>query len=216
MAKSDLKVQNRTLALGFDDDNNNSENVANQPLYGKSYLGKGNGVMLKLEPDSNFQGFGFNDARSLCVGYRGMLAYAPALPDSLEFLREPPLPTAFTTKVRFSSQRVEPGYIKTSSLKANMSRRQQDFWHTLDHELIIAGRDNAKGKTLHNEYGKFHILALEKMICASDADSKPSVAMELQQRLGLYFTFPQKKTMIEIQLPQTFITPVVEEIPPPP
>lgn len=196
MCKSDLKVQNRSTAPSTDnpDDDNN---VAKTPLYGKIYYGKGNGLMPRVET-------GTNSGKSLATGVAGLLAYAP--PATQYWLREPPLPTLFNHRPKTSRALLNPGVIKASGLTGKWSCKMQDFFQVLQQ---VSG--NAKGDNVQNRYGKFAILALEKLLCtgSSVALDEPAVslALELNQRMGLYCTFKKGDETAEVIPDPFFIAP---------
>ena len=193
LSKSDLKIQNRTVATGTDEDTNTTENVANQPLYGKSYMGKGTG----LYPKQSSLLVGATPLN--CTTQFGTVLYATTAAD-VKYYGEPPLPTLFTPRPKYSNASLEPGKIKTSVLIAKMSILQKDFWKALlvDNTTVLTDQRAVK-------YGKYHIFALEKNICVSAADSQPTIGIECNQRMGMIFTKAVKQHVPELFLGQTFI-----------
>lgn len=194
-AKSDLKLQNRTLASGTDEDANSTENVGNQPLYGKIYTGKGNGLLSKVDSAAASVG----KALICSENISNILAYAPGTADY--WLEEPPLPSLFTPKPKYSNARIEPGQLKTNVLVATWKVKQTDFWQMLAGNQ---GTGTANAPNIQNRYGKFSIFALEKMICVTATDTNPVVGLECNTRIGCYFQFKRKKTSAEIIENQTF------------
>lgn len=194
LVKSDLKIQNRTVATGTDEDANSSENIANQPLYGKSYSGKGNGLLVKVDNTTASKG------KSLVCNLNGMLAYKN---DAANYwLKEPPLPTLFAPRPRYSKASIEPGHVKTSTLVSKMRVKMTDFFNILQ-QRTAPGSDVTTGSRLQNLYGKFHILALEKMLVVSATDSPPTIGAEVNQQIGLYVAFKRvsdSAAVIENQL----------------
>jgi len=196
LGKSDLKVQNRTVAQGTDEDANSTENVANCPLYGKSYTFKGSGLLTKVDSTAASQG------KTLSVGEdTGVLAYRNNI--NQYWLKEPPLPTLFTPRPKFGSVRLEPGTIKTSSLMKKVIFKQSDFWQLLS---IQPGGGTAKGANIQNRYGQGRIFSMEKMITVSAADTPPQVGLEMNLRYGMYLKFKGKTDSAEICDNQAFIT----------
>lgn len=194
-AKSDLKVQNRTLASGADEDNNSTSNVGNQPLYGKSYSGKGTGMMTKFESAGNVTQLNVSTG----TNFAGSLAYSPAAGEG-KYFGEPPLPTLFSPKPKFSNASLLPGQIKTSSLTAKMVIRQKELWNTLlytDGGLGVAQKGT-------DQYGKYHIMALEKTMCVSATDTSPFIGYELNQRMGIKFNKLRRQHVSEIFTGQVF------------
>ncbi|AJD07530.1 capsid protein [Sewage-associated circular DNA virus-19] len=197
MVKSDLKVQNRTLATGTDEDNNSSENIANQPLYGKFYHGKGNGVFARANA-------GAGTGKSITAGCSsGLIAYAP--PAGALWLREPPLPQLFTPMPKHNKALLNPGEVKTNSLLATYRVRNLDFFKSL---FFGASTSLAKDVHVQHKFGKYCFFALEKMLTVSAADSSPQVGLELNQRVGVMFTFPRNTDTAEITEVPSFITPL--------
>lgn len=200
LSKASLKIQNRTIAAGTDDDNNSTENIANQPLYGKMYTGKGNGLITRV--DSGGASIG---KALLCSEFRSnVLAYAPGTYDY--WLDEVPLPTLFEPKPKFSPARIEPGHIKTSVLQGVWRCKQIDFWKMLATNNQSA--DNQFGKIYQGRYGKFAIFALEKMICVTASDTVPIIGAESNMRMGLMFEHKRYHYTAEIVEDQQFITQV--------
>lgn len=189
--KSDMKLQNRTLAVGTDDDINSTENVSNQPLYGKSYTGTGTGVI------STSQIAGANDAKSLICNDYGAITFAPG--GGSVGLQEPPLPTQFTPRPKYAKASLEPGHVKTSTLTATWRSKQTDFWKMFTLPAL------ATQELPNNRYGKFRIFALEKMLSVSATDTNPSLGMEINCRMGLIITFPSQKNVNEIYDGQQYI-----------
>jgi len=195
LVKSDLKIQNRTLASGTD--TNNAENVSNQPLYGKSYSGKGNGLVCKIDTTAA------NAGKSLTVGENtGILSYQIPNLTAAFWLNEAPLPTLFSPKPKYSRASIEPGTVKTSSLTKKVSMKMSDFWQMIQ---AYPQGTSKKGNTQQTRYGIYHIFALEKMITVSSDDTVPVLGLETNQRCGLYLTFPRAKYSAEVVEGQAFI-----------
>lgn len=198
--KSDLKIQNRTVAGGADEDANSTENVANQPLYGKSYYGKGNGLICKIDSTAA------NAAKALVVGDQtGLLNYvlpAASGTGSSFWLNEPPLPTLFTPKPKYTRANIEPGHIKTSTLAKKVVMKQTDMWQILQ---LVPSVSNNSGRAQQSRYGEYRIFAFEKMICATAGDTPPILGLEVNQRCGLYLQFVGNKDSAEICELQTFV-----------
>lgn len=191
-SKSNLKIQNRTIALGVDDDANSSENVANQPLYGRGYFGKGTGLLPKQAVQSSIPALNVETGT-------GVLMYTPDGGNRVNY-GEPPLPTFFSPRPKMAVASLEPGKIKASVLTATFRISQKEFWKML--LLDDANIGTAKYSTA--KYGKFHIFALEKTICATAADTKPSIGVEVNQRMGMVFKKAAKQHIQEISVEQTF------------
>lgn len=196
MVKSDLKIQNRTLANGTDDDINTTENVSNQPLYGKFYKGKGNGLVCKVVQTAQL-----NNKSLICSGL-GILERNLAGVNDF-WLREPPLPGTFLGRPQYGKVSIEPGTVKTSSLVNKFSIPQRKMWNMLI--LNQTNTTNFFGTIPQSRYGKYHIMAFEKMICATATDSPPVLGYELNQRHGLMLSYKRQRSSIEFIEDVSFI-----------
>ncbi|AJP36346.1 putative capsid protein [Avon-Heathcote Estuary associated circular virus 3] len=195
LCKSDLKAQNRTLANGADDDNNTTENIENQPLYGKQYFGKGVGLVTRIGLNTT----NASEGKSLiCSQQTGLLSFAvkktgtPGV-NQEPWLREVPLPTLFCGKIAYGKVSIEPGQVKTSSLTHKASIKQQDFWNYLRENRSTAVKGGRPEKM-----GIFRIFCVEKMICCTAEDRAPQLGIELNQRIGLYVAYPRVKNTMEM------------------
>lgn len=200
LSKSDLKIQNRTVATGIDEDVNSSENVANQPLFGKAYYGKGNGMICRADSSTATQ------SKSLICGSEAsnLLAFAPG---SLDYwLEEPPLPTLFSPIPKQSKASIEPGKVKTSQLVAVYKCKLSDYFRNTAQFTPTASGGGVKSGRLQNRYGKFAIFALEKMLCVTSTDSNPVVGLEVNCRLGVMFKHSTNRNIAESTFTQTFVT----------
>lgn len=112
--KSSLKVQNRSVTVVG---NQEADDVDNVPLYGKSYTGRGTGLLIRDTQRQN------NTSNSFGSDVRhGLMAYVAAT-DLSQSLREPPVGTIFANAKRSGKVKLEPGSIKSSVLtfKKNIS-----------------------------------------------------------------------------------------------
>lgn len=188
-SKSDLKLQNRTVATGTDEDVNTSENVSNQPLYGKSYLAKGNGLLTKTDTAAA------NSGKSLVAAVNtGLFTLAPDA--GMSWLKETPLPTLFTPKPKYSKANIEPGQVKTSTITHTLRIKQTDMWMTFPSIQI--------SPVVSNRLGKCRVFGFEKMITVAEADSRPTIGLELNTRIGLMISTPRKFDTAEVYEEQTF------------
>lgn len=186
--KSDLKIQNRTLAPVEDTDKDVKDNVSNQPLYGKFYSGKGNGLVCRIRE------VGSNNFKKLLVsatsGFGGTV-----LTNTQDFwLREPPLPSTFLGLPKYGKVSIEPGTVKTSSLVHTFTISQRSFWTTI---IKNNPTDNVGSAVAQSRYGKFYYMALEKMICSSNTETPPVLGYELNQRMGCMLTYKRQRSNIE-------------------
>lgn len=186
MVKSDLKVQNRTVATGTDEDANSTENVANQPLYGKFYTGRGNGLQCRVETNAQI-------GKSLIVSTAtGVLSYAPAA--SQYWLKEPPLPILFSPLPKYHRALLDPGAVKTNTIINSYKIKLSDWFD----QLKWVFQSGFKDVQQQSRMGKFAIFAMEKMICVSATDSVPVIGIELNQRCGVLITHKRKGDTAEV------------------
>lgn len=170
-AKSDLKIQNRTT----NDAEERTDVVDNVPLYGKTYSGKGAGVVLKGNRTTPYLPFIANEAHGAIVGS-----------DGAQYLQDPPNGLSFMGVGFQGKAKLEPGEIKTSTLVSYMKNSLNKYLAKLNR--VGTGWDN----NLHRLYtdGKFKMMGLEKMI---DVDAATNVvcAYEVNLKLGAYINESQ-------------------------
>lgn len=191
LVKSDLKIQNRTLATGTDEDNNSTENISNQPLYGKMYQGKGNGLISKSFNQA------VNTGKSLLAANNtGLIRLAPTAANL--WFKDVPLASQFLPQPKMGKVSIEPGNVKTSSVVAVYRMKQTDFWNMLPSSAGVSSN-------LQNRYGKYRIFALEKALCVTATDSNPALGIELNCRMGMMFTRARKNAIAEVIEDQSFV-----------
>lgn len=186
-SKSSLKVQNRTLALGADDDNNSTENVANQPLYGKSFDCPGGGLVFKQCGNG-----GVNYA--LLPQEAGLIGEAMVQ----GHCQEVPIPSMFVRVNKSAKVRLEPGQLKTSVLTHTVTMNLNKFI-----QQIVYGT----GKRLQQlgTVAKTRVIMLEKMITATAGDLPPSIAGEVNLRHGLFLTYRTSYTTQEVRAATVYL-----------
>lgn len=157
--KSSLKMQNRTKAAvgGASEDPDDSGNIDNVPLYGKSYSGNGTGLLTKLP----YYGEIFSDRQF------GVITGS-------EVVRgEPPQPRDFTNVKYCGKAHLEPGEIKTSILTSKFNM----YFNTLFRACapaVLPSAPAASTFALQNhrrrDFGKYRVFCVEKMIDVGAAD----------------------------------------------
>ena len=181
--KGSLKIQNRSTNSADDEQ---SDEVDNVPLYGRSYEGTGSGTLVDtpaMTPPANL----FADDQT------GVILY-----DGVNDMREPMLPPSAVRAKRSGKVRLEPGHIKTSSLQTKMTIRFNDFFTKLGKFANVV----SPSTTAYSQHplGKFKLMALEKII-ETQADPLPiTVAYEHNLRIAVSCFGKPNQTR------QTFVT----------
>jgi len=172
-SKSTLKIQNRTTLASADDE----DDVANVPLHGKAYYGKGTGAH-PYTVDAKFTtaaaGFFGDDVF-------GGLAKVP----SEKWYQEIVPPSHFENVSATGKVVLDPGHVKTSVLTANMRIKLNELYRVMMNGITANATAHAKHK-----FGDFRFVLLEKMIM-SEAGSGTNiikVAFEVNLKLGAYVT----------------------------
>lgn len=150
--KSSLKLQNRSVPSVA---NQEADDVDNIPIYGKSFVARGTGLLLR-DNHSNFVANNCftSDSR------HGVLTYAAAT-DPTQSLREPPLAINFANSSKASKVKLDPGDIKTSVLSLKKRLSFVSFMNMLSRSLIAYSAGNFKQ---HLVAGQTRVFAFEKLL----------------------------------------------------
>lgn len=180
--KSALKIQNRSTpdALGNDDQ---SDEVDNVPLYGKSYEGPGAGS-AKMRYGSIYG----TDA-NLWPNLNGVIKrQAVSGSDSVQ---EPPKPYELLNARKTGKIRIEPGEIKTSML-----------YYTCVHKLnvFINKYFNKPVYTKHKTtFGNFRVFCLEKVLETSQTTAiNMSIGYEHDIKYGCVIYTPNRSMTVQV------------------
>jgi len=162
MIKSTLKMQNRSIATTDDDE---STDVNNVPLTGRSYDFKGN-MMI---PRDNAMGDGLaiftTPDNEVGISIIGALAVTA--------LQEPPSPYFFATKPKTAKQSLQPGDIKTSVINDRINVNISSFFRFVNGIL----RGNASYSQLYNPLGKSRMFAFERVIARLGSEIEPGIVV---------------------------------------
>lgn len=181
--KSSMKIQNRSKAAGTGEGPDDSDQVDNVPIYGKSYSGSGTGLLSK---SAFFDGSG---ASSDLIGDQN---YGVILGSESENPRkEPPQPSEFQN-VKYSGKvHLDPGFIKTSVLTTKYTMYFNTMFRNC--QLIL---NSTPAATLDSQrwrrLGKFRVFAVEKMIDTGAAELI-SVAFETNTEISSKCTIHTKR-----------------------
>lgn len=180
---STFKIQNQTVTLAADDE---SDNVNNVPLIGKSYQGKGTGTKYQVER-TGFSPF-------ICEPSYGIIYKAGTDND----LAEPPSAKLFQQVKKAGKVTLGPGEIKTSTIKYRKRLGMQNFISLI---FDLQADLNPKFKLKH--LGEFKFYGLEKQIDALAATAENNIKVAYEHDL--------KFAMMIIPHAQTVTTQLFEQ-----
>lgn len=162
-----LTLQNRTLAgVAAGTDQSSMLDVANNPIEGRKYTGKGNGTTLR-----------FNNKSAVNPGLRtnidtGVITFDPDSPDlSVEMktmVKRPPQANAFTKQVRQVGAQLNPGAIRKDKLMMKV-KMYFNTWASIFKEQF----SNALEEFV--DFGRFSLFAFEKK-CNTEVD-EPNISI---------------------------------------
>lgn len=166
-SKSELKVQNRTLAA---DNSNDATDVSNNPLIGYEYRFSSGSPRSKHGTNSNLLS-SVSEPSGLITARAAQLEAA---------MKEPPSPTSWWNCVASSKVRLEPGEIKKSVIYHKSSMNLLKFMKKCNFSV----GHNLKQVSL---FGKSSLLALEDIINVNPTNNI-SLAYEINREFGGYLT----------------------------
>lgn len=168
--KSSLKIQNRTVNVAANDE---SDDVDNVPVYGKTYSGIGDNFTFK---NDNIAA----DKTSGVIIRFGTVSNG---------LAEPPSMTQMIGVKKIGKAHLDPGQIKTSVENYSTSMSMQTIIDLMqrDQNVVVSASKNRQGK--------FTCFIFEKMIqaVATTTINSIKIAYELDQKYGAIFTAPDHK-----------------------
>lgn len=178
-SKSRLKIQNRSInSVG----NNESDDVDNVPLYGKSYDYKTNGTIYRDYPVTAAT----TSAITTNVRTGVLPSTQPVEDPKCQMYTEPPLPSQFVGCKGVRSAKLDPGDIKTSVMYDSVNMSFQYFHNQI---MNKGGLYDATGRFIQYWIGKTRLFAFEKMIAsAATADNNIKLQQEHQLDIGAIFT----------------------------
>lgn len=173
--KSDMKIQNRTVAASGTANHDSMANDA-EPLYGKTYDGKGSGAVTKGNRETGYTPL-FADENNGVIQQSGAVLG----------LQEPPSGIAFNYVSRQGKLSLSSGEIKTSILESKWSQPIGKYIM----ELARVGAGYQLGQRLYSK-GKFRFVSLEKMI-NTDIANPIQLGYEMNNKYGCYVKFKTNK-----------------------
>lgn len=181
--KSVMSVQNRTEAEnGADDEDEDANNIANNPLTGKMYTGVG--YIYPFNYQSNFSGAAPVLRIDPEIGYMTFEPTLSSLPvDMIEAIKKPPPYKSFSNLTGNKAVKLNPGQIRKSYIRVSYSHSLQVWCNMFLSCFRVAGQsvnviDQDACATLR--FGKSVLFGLEKCISVNST-SKVNVAFEVNQ-----------------------------------
>jgi len=173
--KLDLKMQNRSIQGSSD-----SDDVNNQPIYGKSYQGIGIGPVVKGHPRGPGTNFSANTATGLIIRSNNS-TLVPAFEGAQERYAEPLDYQFFQNVDKIGKIHIDSGQLKTSVIHKKMVFVFSNFLNLINEQSVVPS--NLVGGTksyMPRKLAEYRMFACEKMIDAviSGAGSPIDVAFE--------------------------------------
>lgn len=179
---SRLAVQNRTIAssaVGADEGNRND--VANNPLVGKMYSGRGTGMLFPVTTGTAPQ------ATLLSNGDAGLISMLPNGPGTslgdLERYRRPPTAKPLIHCTRTKGVFLNPGNIKSSIIKNTFHISMSKLLSLLSTSLSYPISDK-----MYFPMGSCNVLALQKRCDTRVDEPTISVGWELENNYACYIS----------------------------
>lgn len=176
--KSSLKMQNQTVNAALDND---SDDVNNVPLYGKSYEGTGNGAFyIKDYNQKNFIG---RQSDGLII-YQPDAITAAGTPNDYA-LGEPQSYKLFKYVKKSGKIHLDAGQLKTSVLTFQKNMGFSAMWRNIDQIAF----DNPAWTTM----GNFRFFGVEKMMQFTQTNeaNRIHLAYEVDNKIGMVCTLPK-------------------------
>lgn len=177
--KSSLKMQNQTVNTTADD---NSDDVNNVPLYGKSYEGTGNGAFyIKDYNNKNFIG---RQSDGLII-YQPDAVTAAGTPNDFA-LGEPQSYKLFKYAKKSGKIHLDAGQLKTSVLTFQKNMGFSAMWRNID-------QDTFEQSTAWTTMGNFRFFGVEKMMqfITTTSTNRIHLAYEVDNKIGMVCTLPK-------------------------
>lgn len=185
--KMDLKMQNRTVTVAAD---NESDDVNNAPLYGKSYYGPGVGTRFKVATIT--QGLSANVNTGI-IGNVGANLGA--------FSSEPLDYQNFANVHKTGKIHLDGGQLKTSQLVKSFTMQFGNMFNVVNRQLSDVGSTTAVGDRSYvpSKIANYRLFAVEKMMDANPAGSLTNVLLAFEHNVrmsAVIKTYPQNSTAI--------------------
>lgn len=167
---SKMTMQNRTLARTGGADESNANDIANNPIAGRSYTGRGNGAMMRVANNIVATNEAFLGNRETGeIDFRVDAGGGQVTAEQKEVFNRPPAKSAFQNVSATGSAFLNPGQMKTSSCYFKRKMYLSTFMNAVYKN--IEGSTNQSFCTL----GMFKIYAYEKR-CNTGVD-EPDISV---------------------------------------
>lgn len=179
MMKSDLKIQNRTV-IGTATNDDVADDVANQPLYGKSYEGPGLGPVYKSINGGG--SFSANASTGVCTFIIGAPSANNEYSEPLEYQK-------FEKVSKAGKVHLDPGQIKTSTITKTFTANFNYLLTQLNPQASQASTATGPRSQLNGKFSTYRMFALEKMLDSQTAltSTQPIVAYEVNSKVMMSF-----------------------------
>lgn len=165
---SELTIQNRTVSDSTGSDTTSSLNVSNNPIYGRSYYGKGTAFIPTLLTSTS-QPFAIDKSYGNFKNTATESAFSTT--------RKPPDASYFSGCKLVKNVMVQPGEMKKDKLYSSHSMTLNEFMNLVyDEGEFTTGRLSS--------LGKIQMFAFEKMLNTRDAD-EPSVNVGYESNITI-------------------------------
>jgi len=164
-SKSALKIQNRTVVGAGDDE----ADVNNQPIFGKSYSGKGTGADWRDAYPGCWQG---SIVTGVMSGDDGTVGTMVDIPD----------PTTFKNVTKSGKMKLEPGELKTSVLNSRVSIDFNKFWS------IIYPMGVGITLRIRKDIGDYRFFIYEKML---DTGAVYNMVLAFEHNIDMFCSIKQ-------------------------
>lgn len=173
MTRSALKMQNRSVPLTGDDQ---SDNVNNVPLEGKSYQGTGNGFIGR-------------DNATVIPPADGVWAWSSSGAGATAILQEPPEPYHFKYVNKVTKVKLPSGALNTSVLNGKLNMEFDRFLRYCRFIRRSNGGTTALGYT---NMGHCRMFALERSIARLTTELQPGISIAAEIDFKMYLDISLK------------------------
>lgn len=183
---SRMALQNRTLAKTGAGDESSMLDVANNPLEGKSYEGRGNGTGYA----QHFSSLGTNGTSTFVSGdMTGVIDFwtggAGVGTEVKAQLKRPPSASVFSSCNRSSKAMLNPGAIRNSVLRWTRVYNCRTIFAKLQ-SYLLKGR--AANRDAYVDLGSWRVFGFQKKCATGQDEPNISIGYELNAHYGCYMT----------------------------
>lgn len=193
--KCDLKLQNRTLAASNDDQ---SDDVNNVPIYGKSYEGPGTGPsLIGYEAGSGIFSGTFSFRANMNTGII-IVTPSGSSTGTDSAIREPLDYQLFKPLKKCGKIHLDAGQIKTSTIQKKFKVQFNKFMNTVYPDQAEASVTVSGTRQVNGNLSMYRMFALEKMIDAqtltTPSDTRTAVIVAIENNNRIFITARPKQS----------------------